>query len=82
MRLRFGRTPFPRPSPLVMVAAIVYLAGSAWMLWYTLTDDPRTLLWLAVVAVAAAIAYASMARRRRRSTAQSARRISVLRALP
>jgi hypothetical protein len=34
------------------------------MLWYTLTDDPRALLWLAVVAAAAAIAYASMARRR------------------
>ena len=64
LRLRFGRTEFRPPSPLVMVAAMVYLAGSAWMLWYTLTDDPRALLWLAVVAVAAAIAYAGMARRR------------------
>ena len=64
LRLRFGRTAFPRPSLVVVAAAIVYLAGAAWMLWYTLTDDPRALLWLAVVAVAAAIAYASMARRR------------------
>ena len=64
LRLRFGRTPFPRPSLSVVAAAIVYLAGSAWMLWYTLTEDPRALLWLAVVAVAAAIAYGSVARPR------------------
>ena len=64
LRLRFGRTRFPRPSLAVVAAAIVYLTGSAWMLWYTLTDDPRALLWLAAVAAAAAIAYGSMARRR------------------
>jgi len=63
-RLRFGRTQFSRPSPVVVGAAIVYLAGAAWMLWYTLTDDPRALLWLAVVAVAAAVAYANTVRRR------------------
>ena len=64
LRLRFGRTSHPRPSPLVVAAASVYLTGAAWMLWYTLNDDPRALLGLAVVAVAAAIAYANMARRR------------------
>jgi hypothetical protein len=32
------------------------------MLWYTLSDDPRALLWLAAVAVAAAIAYLGTAR--------------------
>ena len=64
LRLRFGRTPFPRPPAAVIAAAIVYLTGSAWMLWYTLSDDPRALLWLAVVAVAAAIAYVGTARRR------------------
>ena len=63
LRLRFGRTQFSRPSPAVVGAAIVYLAGAAWMLWYTLADDPRALLWLAVVAVAAAVAYANMVRR-------------------
>jgi basic amino acid/polyamine antiporter, APA family len=62
-RLRFGRTPFPRPSGGVMAAAFVYLAGSAWMLWFTLADDPRTLLWLAAVVGAAAIAYLTAARR-------------------
>jgi basic amino acid/polyamine antiporter, APA family len=64
LRLRFGRTPFPRPSGAVIAAAILYLAGAAWMLWYTLSDDPRALLWLAVVTVAAAIAYVGTARRR------------------
>ena len=64
LRLRFGHTPYPRPPAAVIAAAIVYLAGSAWMLWYTLSDDPRALLWLAVVTVAAAIAYVGTARRR------------------
>ena len=62
LRLRWGGTRFPRPSLVLVGAAIVYLTGSAWMLWYTLTDDPRALLWLAVVAVAAAIAYLGTAR--------------------
>jgi len=59
LRLRFGRTQFPPPSVVVVGAAIVYLSGAAWMLCYTLTDDSRALLWLAVVAVAAAVAYQS-----------------------
>jgi APA family basic amino acid/polyamine antiporter len=67
-RLRFGRTPFPRPSAGVMAAAFIYLAGAAWMLWFTLADDPRTLLWLAVVVVASALAHAAAARRRRAVT--------------
>jgi basic amino acid/polyamine antiporter, APA family len=66
-RLRFGRTPFPRPSATVLAAAIVYLAGAGWMLWYTLSDDPRALLWLAVVTVAAAVAYVGTTRRRSES---------------
>ena len=62
LRLRWGRTRLRRPSLVVVAAAIVYLTGSAWMLWYTLSDDPRALLWLAAVAVAAAIAYLGAAR--------------------
>ncbi len=69
-RLRFGRTPFHRPSAGVMAAALVYLVGSGWMLWFTLADDPRTLLWLAAVVGVAAIAYAAA---RRRSGARSAK---------
>jgi basic amino acid/polyamine antiporter, APA family len=64
VRLRFAPTPFLRPSAGVVGAGVIYLLGSAWMLWYTLTDDPRALLWLAVVAGAAALAYAGMVRRR------------------
>jgi len=48
--MRFAQTPFPRPSAAIVGAAFIYLSGSAWMLSYTLTDEPRTLLWLAVVA--------------------------------
>jgi len=54
-----------RPGWPVMVAATIFLAGSAWMLWVTLIEAPRTLLWLGVVGLAAAIAYVLAARRRR-----------------
>jgi APA family basic amino acid/polyamine antiporter len=64
LRLRFTRTAFPRPSGTVVACALVYLAGSIWMLWFTLFEAPRTLLWLAVVTVAAAIAYRVTSRRR------------------
>lgn len=64
-RLRFRRTALPRPSAGVLAAALVYLAGAGWMLWYTLADEPRTLLWLAVVAATAAIAHAAARRRAR-----------------
>ena len=63
-RLRFTRTEFPRPSLFVMACALVYVGGSVWMLWFTLTEAPRTLIWLAVVIGAAAIAYVATARRR------------------
>jgi APA family basic amino acid/polyamine antiporter len=68
LRLRFGRTvgktTVERPSFFVMACALVYVAGSAWMLWFSLTESPRTLLWLAVVTALAAIAYLATARQR------------------
>jgi APA family basic amino acid/polyamine antiporter len=67
-RLRFGRTPFPRPSAGVMAAAFIYLAGAGWMLWFTLADDPSALLWLAVVVLAAVPAHVLAARRRAGAT--------------
>ncbi|MES1158238.1 MAG: amino acid permease [Haliangium ochraceum] len=69
VRLRFGRLPYPRPSLLVLVCALIYVAGSIWMLWFTLTETPRTLLWLAIVTATAAVAYGAAARRRRRAAA-------------
>jgi amino acid transporter len=64
VRLRFGRTNLPRPSWLVMSCAVIYVAGSLWMLWYTLTETPRTLVWMAVVLAVAAIAYTAARHRR------------------
>ncbi|MEO8214928.1 MAG: hypothetical protein ABI560_17130, partial [Myxococcales bacterium] len=68
LRLRFGRTggrsTLERPSLFVMACALVYVAGAAWMLWFSLTESPRTLLWLAVVTAVAALAYLLSARQR------------------
>jgi APA family basic amino acid/polyamine antiporter len=68
VRMRFARR-LPagreRPSWPVMVAATIFLCGSAWMLWVTLIEAPRTLVWLAVVGLTAAVAYLVAARRRR-----------------
>jgi APA family basic amino acid/polyamine antiporter len=68
VRLRFTAPAAARPSWLVVGAALVYLAGSAWMLYFTLTEAPRTLIWLAVVTAAAAIAYIPAQRRRKQTS--------------
>lgn len=68
LRLRFARRgpdALPRPPWTAIGAAVVYLAGSAWMLWFTLTEAPHTLIWLGVVGAAAGVAYVAAARRRR-----------------
>jgi APA family basic amino acid/polyamine antiporter len=67
VRLRFGSGPWPRPSAVVIAAAFAYVVGSAWILWYTITEAPRTLLWLAIVVLASVIGYVSAAPNRRRS---------------
>lgn len=68
VRMRFARR-LPagreRPSWPVMVAAAIFLCGSAWMLWVTLIEAPRTLVWLGIVGLAAAVAYVVAQRRRR-----------------
>ena len=66
LRLSFTRTAFTRPPVVVVACAAVYTAGSVWMLWFALTEAPRTLLWLLVVTVASAIAYLVAGARRRR----------------
>jgi APA family basic amino acid/polyamine antiporter len=48
-------TPLPRASLGVTAAASVYLLGSAWMLWFSFADEPVTLVWVAVVLIAAAL---------------------------
>ena len=71
VRLRWGkRARRVRPSSLVMICALVYVAGSVWILWFTLTEAPRTLLWLAIVTAMAALGYAFTARTRAASRDQ------------
>ncbi|HEY4183471.1 MAG TPA: amino acid permease [Polyangia bacterium] len=72
LRLRFSRRDLVRPSWFVVGAAVVYLAGSGWMLYFTLTDAPHTLIWLGVVSAAAGTAYLVAARRRASSPPLSA----------
>jgi APA family basic amino acid/polyamine antiporter len=65
LSLRFRRSAFPPPSLFVVACALAYTAGSCWILWFSLTEAPFTLVWLAVVTAAAAIAYALTIRSRR-----------------
>lgn len=65
LSLRFRRSPYPPPSGFVVACAIGYTAGSGWILWFSLTESPRTLLWFGFVTAAAAIAYALTLRARR-----------------
>ena len=51
-RLRFTRRQVvARPSWPLVGAALVYLIGSGWMLYFTFDRSPHTLIWLAVVAL-------------------------------
>ncbi len=53
----------PTPSKRAVVAAVVYVVSSAWMFWKGFGDQPRTLLWVAGVAVVGVIAWALSRRR-------------------
>jgi APA family basic amino acid/polyamine antiporter len=55
--VRLRSAPETRPSWWVLAAGLLYVSGSGWILWFTLTEAPRTLLWLAVVTATAAGAY-------------------------
>jgi basic amino acid/polyamine antiporter, APA family len=47
----------PRPAPLAMAAAVVYVAGSVWMLYAIFSSAPRTMLWPAIIVVVSTVAY-------------------------
>jgi APA family basic amino acid/polyamine antiporter len=53
----------PTPSKRAVVAAVIYVVSSAWMFWKGFGDQPRTLLWVAGVAVIGVIAWALSRRR-------------------
>jgi basic amino acid/polyamine antiporter, APA family len=63
LRLRVAPRGENRPSWWVLGAGLLYLAGSCWILWFTLAESPRTLIWLAVVTVTAAVAFTASHRR-------------------
>ncbi len=53
----------PTPSKRAVVAAVIYVASSAWMFWKGFGDQPWTLVWVAVVAVIGVVAWAVSRRR-------------------
>ena len=61
----------PRPSPIALAAAAVYVAASAWMLAYAFRDAPRVLAWIAGVGAAGLGAWA-LSRRRPAAAAPAA----------
>jgi APA family basic amino acid/polyamine antiporter len=56
-RRRSSHRPLPRPTVGLVAAASVYLIGSAWMLWFSFTDEPGSLLWIVVVLICSGLAY-------------------------
>ena len=53
----------PTPSKRAVVAAVIYVVSSAWMFWKGFGDQPRTLLWVAGVAVIGDHRLGAVARR-------------------
>jgi APA family basic amino acid/polyamine antiporter len=53
----------PTPSKRAVVAAVIYVVSSAWMFWKGFGHQPRTLLWVAVVALVGVVAWALSRRR-------------------
>lgn len=60
-----GRHPDAHPPATSLVAAVLYVLGAAWMLWFGFRDSPSLLVWLALVAVAATGAWLFTRRRKR-----------------
>lgn len=56
-RVRFGRTPFERPSVIALISAAVYIALAGFMLYYALAKNPSASVWMAVVAAATLIGW-------------------------
>jgi APA family basic amino acid/polyamine antiporter len=48
----------PTPSKPAVAAAIIYVVSSAWMFWKGFGEQPRTLVWVAGVAVIGVMAWA------------------------
>ncbi len=56
-RVRFGRTPYPKPGVVPLVAAALFIALSAWMLWFAFRDSWTAVAWVAGTCAVAAVGY-------------------------
>ena len=61
-RVRFARKDLPRPSTGTLIAAGIYVAFAAWMLYFGFRGATHLVAWLAVIALAALVFYGFTAR--------------------
>lgn len=50
----------PRPPPLTLFSAVLYVAGSAWMLVAVFWQSPRTLMWPGILTAVSTVAYLAL----------------------
>jgi APA family basic amino acid/polyamine antiporter len=56
-RVQLGRTRFPKPGPVPLVAAAIYVALAGWMLWFAVSNSPSTVGWIGGTAAIATGAW-------------------------
>jgi basic amino acid/polyamine antiporter, APA family len=61
-RVRFARPDLPRPSDGSLIAAAIYVAFAAWMLYFGFRGATHLVAWLVAIAVAALAFYGFTAR--------------------
>lgn len=61
-KVRFSNRPGPRPPALALIAAAIYVASAAWMLYFGFRNSPQLVLWIGGVAVIGLGAYAATRR--------------------
>jgi amino acid transporter len=61
-RVRFVRKDLPPPSTATLIAAGIYVAFAAWMLYFGFRGATHLVAWLAVIAAAALVFYGFTAR--------------------
>jgi APA family basic amino acid/polyamine antiporter len=64
-RLQFGNGKWAKPGPVALAAATVFVALSAWMLYFAFRGSPRTIAWVVAVAACAIVAWFATVRARR-----------------
>jgi len=56
-RVRFFRKDLPRPGPLSLASAAIYVAMAAWTLYFGFRGKTQLLLWVGMIALVALLAY-------------------------